>query len=47
MGHFGVHANPDERGYLLDLQANLLADYNTRVVVPLMPLDHSPTPAAG
>ncbi len=34
-----------EDGYLLDVQADLLDGLNTRMVVPLMPLDTAPKPA--
>lgn len=33
------------RGYLLDIQSDLLDALNTRVVVPLMPLKIAPLPA--
>lgn len=45
MARFGVYRNPDGDGYLLDVQADLLSHMNTRVVVPLLPLDIAPTPA--
>ncbi len=45
MARFGVYKNPDGDGYLLDVQANLLSHLNTRVVVPLLPLEIAPTPA--
>ena len=45
MARFGVYANPDGKGYLLDVQADLLSHYNTRIVVPLLPLANAPTPA--
>lgn len=32
-------------GFLLDVQADLLDDLNTRVVVPLMSVDAAPAPA--
>ena len=34
-----------EDGYLLDVQADLLDGLNTRMVVPLMPLETAPKPA--
>ena len=34
-----------ERGYLLDVQSDLLDSLNTVLVVPLMPLDIAPKPA--
>jgi toxin CcdB len=45
MARFDVYRNPDGSGYLLDVQANLLGDLNTRVVVPLLPPDEAPHPA--
>ena len=41
---FDVYPNPDGIGYLLDVQANLLEDLNTRVIVPLIPIDQAPEP---
>jgi toxin CcdB len=46
MARFDVYENPGQAGYLLDVQADLLSGLNTRVVVPLMPLDQAPRPAA-
>jgi toxin CcdB len=45
MARFDVYRNPDGNGYLLDIQAPLLSHLNTRVVVPLLPLDDAPAPA--
>lgn len=45
MPRFGVYKNPEGEGYLLDIQADLLAHLNTRVVVPLLPLEIAPKPA--
>ena len=45
MAKFDVYRNAEAVGYLLDCQANLLASLNTRLVVPLLPLDAAPTPA--
>jgi toxin CcdB len=45
MARFDVYRNPDGGGYLLDVQANLLSDLNTRIVVPLLPPDEAPRPA--
>jgi len=47
MASFGVYANPDGGGYLLDVQADLLDALNTRIVVPLIPLALAPIPAKG
>ena len=46
MARFDVYPNPEGAGYLLDVQANLLDQLNTRVVVPLLLADASPVPAA-
>ncbi|GLO72816.1 plasmid maintenance protein CcdB [Phaeobacter inhibens] len=45
MARFDVYTSPDSTGYLLDVQADLLENLNTRIVVPLIPLDAAPTPA--
>jgi toxin CcdB len=37
MARFEVFRTPGGRGYLLDVQADLLEDLPSRVVVPLMP----------
>lgn len=46
MARFGLYRNPEGEGYLLDVQADLLDQLNTRVVVPLLPATTAPTPAA-
>src|SRR3546814_1141662 len=46
MAKFGVYRLRDGNGYLLDCQADLLRDLNTRFVVPLLPVDTAPKPAA-
>jgi toxin CcdB len=45
MPHLSVFRNPDGAGYLLDVQADLLDHLNTRVVVPLLPVNDAPLPA--
>lgn len=35
-----------EAGYLLDVQANILRNLNTRMVVPLLPLSQAPKPVS-
>ena len=42
MARYNVYANPDGSGYLLDVQADLLDNLSTRLVVPMMPVDASP-----
>ncbi|PZX09881.1 CcdB family protein [Celeribacter halophilus] len=45
MARYDVYASPDGAGFLLDVQAELLDDLNTRVVVPLMSVVAAPAPA--
>ena len=45
MTRFDVFDNPDGPGALLNVQSDLLEDFNTRLVVPLMPRDQAPDPA--
>lgn len=45
MARCEVFPNPSGEGYLLDVQAELLEELNTRVVAPLLPLDRAPKPA--
>ncbi len=44
MARFDVYANRSGTGFLLDVQADLITKLNTRVVVPLIPLDIAPVP---
>jgi toxin CcdB len=45
MARFDVYASRDG-GYLLDCQADVLSDLNTRFCVPLMPPDRAPLAGA-
>lgn len=45
MARFDFYANPGGKGFLLDVQSNLMSGLNTRVVVPLMPRRAAPKPA--
>ena len=45
MARYDVYASPDGAGFLLDVQADILDDLNTRVVVPLMSVVAAPAPA--
>ena len=47
MSRFDVYPAPGKgrRGYVLDVQADLLHDLGTRVVVPLLPPPYAPRPA--
>lgn len=49
MGRFDVYPRPgkDSAGYVLDVQADLLNELSTRVVVPLLPQDTAPKAARG
>ena len=48
MAYLDVHKNPGlGGGYLVDIQAPLLAYLKTRVVIPLLPRDEAPLPARG
>ena len=49
MGRFDVYATPGQggTGYVLDIQADLMQDLTTRVVVPLLPTEAAPKPARG
>lgn len=46
MARFDAWPDPGGNGWLLEVQADLLRDLNTRVVVPLMPPAGAPAPAA-
>lgn len=45
MSRFGVYQNPGDEGYMIDVQADLMAHLNTRLVVPLVSLGKAPKPA--
>lgn len=45
MPQYGVYRNPEGTGYVLDVQADVNSDFNTRVVVPLLPVHIAPKPA--
>ena len=49
MGRYDVYTvlGQGGTGYVLDVQADLLQDLDTRVVVPLLPPDRAPKPARG
>ena len=49
MGRFDVYPMPGRggNGYVLDVQADLLQDLDTRAVVPLLPPQVAPKPAGG
>ena len=44
MSQYGIYRNPDGPGYLVDVQAGLNSHFNTRIMVPLLPLDIAPKP---
>lgn len=43
---FTVYRNPNGKGYLLDLQADVNDHFATRVVAPLLPIEDVPRYAA-
>lgn len=45
MSQYGVYRNPEGNGYVLDVQADVNSHFNTRIVVPLLPVDIAPKPA--
>lgn len=45
MARFHVYPNTGGAGYLVDVQADAMSNFNTRVVIPLLPLDAAPLPA--
>ncbi|KAA0910432.1 CcdB family protein [Pusillimonas sp. ANT_WB101] len=45
MARFSVYPNPSGPGYLINVQADLMRPFNTRMVVPLLPLSEAPKPA--
>ncbi len=49
MSRFDVYPTPGKAGtgYVLDVQANLLSELGTRVVVPLLPNETAPKAARG
>lgn len=46
MPQYDVYPDPTGRGYLLDVQTDLLSGLNTRIVVPLLPEAVAPRPAS-
>lgn len=45
MPQYDLYPDPTGRGYLLDVQTDLLSGLNTRIVVPLLPEAVAPRPA--
>jgi toxin CcdB len=45
MARFDLYQNLNDDGYLLDVQTDLLGGLNTRIVVPIMPVNKAPQPA--
>ena len=45
MARYDVYPDPNGKGYLLDVQSDLLDAMNTKVVVPLFFLSDAPEPA--
>ena len=46
MARFDVYAVPGDPGYLLDCQADLFAQLDSRFVIPLLPREHAPPSAS-
>lgn len=44
MARLDAHLNPEGPGWLLDVQADPLSHYRTRIVVPLIPRDLTTSP---
>ena len=45
MDRFSVHPAPSGKGFLVNVQADAMGHFNTRVVVPLLPIEEAPRPA--
>lgn len=45
MDRFSVYPTPSGKGFLINVQADAMSYFNTRVVVPLLPIDEAPRPA--
>ena len=45
MARFSVYPNPSGKGYLIDVQADALSHFNTRMMIPLLPMAEAPKPA--
>ena len=46
MDRFTAYPNPAGQGFLINVQADFMSHFNTRVVIPLLPLDAAPKPAS-
>ena len=46
MSQYDLFADPAGKGYLLDVQSDLLEGLNVRAVVPLLPKDSAPIAAS-
>jgi toxin CcdB len=45
MARFSVYPNPSGNGYLMNAQADSLSHFNTRMMIPLLPISEAPIPA--
>lgn len=45
MARFSIHLPAKGDGLLMDVQADVMRDLNTRVVIPRLPLTSAPSPA--
>lgn len=46
MSQYGVYRNPEGSGFLLEVQADINSHLNTRIAIPLLPMDRVPKPAS-
>lgn len=44
MARFDVYGSPDRNGFLVDVQADLMSNLNSRLVIPLVPAGIAPAP---
>lgn len=44
MERFNVYPNPSGKGYLLNVQADMLLHLHSRLVIPLLPVESVPAP---
>ncbi len=45
MDRFSVYPDPAGNGFLINVQADAMSHFNTRVVIPLLPMETAPIPA--
>lgn len=42
MERFNIYPNPSGNGYLINVQADAMSQFNTRMVIPLVKIDQAP-----